>query len=102
MEADGTRILELLRGQNPSVPMTNWSVIKMETLLQNSITMLKAISEKKTDCKNFFFGVREEKVKVFRPKTPDDDDADGIDSANQLLDKIQLDGPSNSKTPNDT
>lgn len=44
------------------------------------------------------FGLREAKVKVFRPFTPDDDDADEIDSANKLFDNMQLDAPSTSNT----
>lgn len=95
MDSGGTQV------QNPDVPMDDWTIIKEEQPQNNSMTFLLAISEEgvvaleKQDHK-LFFGVREAKVKVFRPQGPDGGDVDDIDSANMVLDKMQLVGPTTS------
>lgn len=95
MELDGHKLLEGLRLQNQNVPMDDWSVIRVEEPKNNSMSLVLAISEQgvvaleKLDNK-LFFGIREAKVKVFRPNGSND-----VDEADQLLNNLQLEEPPN-------
>ncbi len=91
---DNHRLLECLKLQNPTVPMDDWSVIRAEEPRDNSMSYILAISEQgKLEIEKagnkLFFGVREAKVKVFRP-SGSADGKDELDDANQLLMGMQL------------
>lgn len=103
MAVDNQKLLELLKRQNTNIPMDDWSVIRAEEPRNNSMSLVLVISEQGVVAlekagNKLFFGVREAKVKVFRPTGSG---VDEIDDADQLLTKMQLEEPSPTTTPHD-
>lgn len=108
MEIDRNKLLECLKLMNPEVPMDGWTVIRVEEPQDKCTTVVLSISEQGASALEkvgykLSFGVREAKVKVFRPSGPGGaDETDEVDTANQLLTKMQLqEPPATSSSRND-
>ncbi|XP_073822247.1 uncharacterized protein [Musca autumnalis] len=77
-------ILESLAKMNPNVPMDDWFIIATEASNNNSMSLVLSISEDGVAAleklgNKLFFGIREAKVKILRPLSPDgEDDGDDI------------------------
>lgn len=94
MQRDAGKMLECLKLQNPSIHMDDWSVIRTEqgdnhTCLVLAITEPSAGELEKAGFR-LFFGVRDAKVKVFRPAKAGSEDVDEMEAANSLLSCIKL------------
>ncbi|XP_065362003.1 BEACH domain-containing protein lvsA-like [Calliphora vicina] len=94
MATDAHKLVECLKLQNPDIHMDDWSIIRTEqgdghTCLILAITESGSVELEKAGFK-LFFGVRDAKVKVFRPTGTGSGEADEIEAANSLLTEMKL------------
>lgn len=105
MTLDAQKMLECLRRQNLNIRMDDWSVIRTEqadthTCLILAITESGSVELEKAGYR-LFFGVRDAKVKVFRPTKSGSGEADEIDMANSLLTEMKLTPPNGAESSAD-
>lgn len=91
MVCDSGKLLKSLQLLNPSIPMSDWSVLKAEAPQKNSTSFLLTINEEsieplsKLDNK-LRFGLRQAKLKIFKAGTK----IDAVDETSGLLDDMSL------------
>lgn len=102
MVKEAKQMLECLQAQNPNISMVDWGIIRAEqtetsTCLTLVITEEGAAQLEKAGSK-LFFGVRDAKVKVFRPAGPGISGADELEAANNLLTGMRIMDPEEQKS----